>query len=41
MGEAGMVEYLVYAVFIVVVIGCLLYVVNSLETEEPPREPKQ
>jgi hypothetical protein len=28
-----MLEYLAYAVFLVVMIGCLLYIMNSLETE--------
>ena len=36
-----MLEYLAYAVFLVVMLGCLLYVMSSLETEEAPRDPKQ
>jgi hypothetical protein len=35
-----MLEYLAYALFAVIMIGCLLYVVSSLGTEETPRDPK-
>jgi hypothetical protein len=31
-----MLEYLGYALFGVVMIGCLLYIMNALETDEPP-----
>jgi hypothetical protein len=34
---AEMFEYLGYALFVVVMIGCLLFVINSLETKETPR----
>jgi hypothetical protein len=30
-----MLEYLAYALFGVVMIGCILYVMRALETEEP------
>jgi hypothetical protein len=30
-----MLEYLAYAVFLIAVFGCLLYVMNSLESEGP------
>jgi hypothetical protein len=32
-----MLEYLAYALFGVVMIGCLVYIINALETEEPPK----
>jgi hypothetical protein len=41
MGDAEMLEYLAYALFGVVMIGCLGYVMSSLETEGVPRDPKQ
>jgi hypothetical protein len=31
-----MLEYVAYALFAVTMIGCLYYVVSSLETEEAP-----
>jgi hypothetical protein len=40
LGEQRMLEYLGYALFGVVMIGCLLYIMNALETDEPPT-PKQ
>jgi hypothetical protein len=40
MGERRMLEYLGYALFGVVMIACLLYIMNALETDEPPT-PKQ
>ena len=36
-----MLEYLAYALFIVLMVGCLGYVMRSLETEETPPEKKQ
>jgi hypothetical protein len=36
-----MLEYLAYALFVVLVIGCLGYVMRSLETEEAPPDQKQ
>lgn len=30
-----MLEYLAYAVFLIAVFGCILYVMNSLESEGP------
>jgi hypothetical protein len=36
-----MLEFLAYVVFLVAVFGCLLYVMNSLETEGPPGGPKK
>jgi hypothetical protein len=41
MGDAEMLEYLAYALFVVLMIGCLLYVMSTLETEGAPRDPKQ
>ena len=35
-----MLEYLGYGLFGVVMIACLLYIMNALETDEPPT-PKQ
>ncbi len=35
-----MLEYLGYALFGVLMIGCLLYIMKALETDEPP-SPKQ
>jgi hypothetical protein len=32
-----MLEYLGYALFGVVMIGCLIYIMNALETDEPVR----
>jgi hypothetical protein len=40
-GRLKMLEYLTYAVFLVAVFGCLVYVMNSLETEGPPVDPQQ
>ena len=31
-----MLEYLAYALFGFVMIGCLVYIINALETDEPP-----
>jgi hypothetical protein len=39
-GEAAMLEYLGYAVFLVAVFGCLYYIMNSLETEQRGIDPK-
>jgi len=36
-----MLEYLGYTVFLVVMLGCLLYVMSSLETEGAPEDPKR
>jgi hypothetical protein len=36
-----MLDYLAYALFIVLLIGCLGYIMRSLETEGTPRDPKQ
>jgi len=36
-----MLEYLEYAVFLIVMIGCLLYVMSSLETEGSPKDPNR
>jgi hypothetical protein len=36
-----MLEYLVYAAFFVAVFGCLYYIMNSLETEGTPNDPKR
>jgi hypothetical protein len=41
MRDAEMLEYLAYALFVVVMIGCLHYVMRSLETERTPRDPKR
>jgi hypothetical protein len=38
---AEMLEYLEYALFVVLVIGCLIYVMNGLEDEGAPSDPKQ
>jgi hypothetical protein len=35
-----MLEYLVYALFVVPAIGCLFYVMSALESEETPPDPK-
>jgi hypothetical protein len=40
-GEAKMLEYLAYALFVVLMIVCLGYVMRSLETEKAPPDPKQ
>ena len=40
-GDAEMLEYLAYALFAVLMIGCLHYVILSLETEEAPPDNKQ
>lgn len=40
-GEVEMLEYLGYTVFLVVMLGCLLYVMSSLETEGAPEDPKR
>jgi hypothetical protein len=31
-----MLEYVAYALFVVLMIGCLVYVMRSLETEDSP-----
>jgi hypothetical protein len=36
-----MLEYLAYAAFLIAVFVCLVYVMSSLETEEPPKGPQQ
>jgi hypothetical protein len=36
-----MLEILGYAVFFALMFGCLLYVMNSLETEEAPKDRDQ
>ena len=41
MGDSEMLEYLAYALFGVLMIGCLGYVMRSLETEGTPRDPKR
>jgi hypothetical protein len=41
MGDAEMLEYIAYALFVVLMIGCLSYVMRSLETEEAPPDGKQ
>ena len=41
MGDAKMLEYLAYALFVVIMVGGLGYVMSSLETEEAPPEQKQ
>jgi hypothetical protein len=40
MGDAEMLDYLEYALFVVLMIGCLGYVMRSLETEEAPPDRK-
>lgn len=35
-----MLEYLGYALFGILMLGCLLYITNALEADEPP-SPKQ
>ena len=37
-GEVLMAEVLAYAVFFVLMFGCLWYIMNSLETEEAPKD---
>ena len=37
-GQVLMREVLAYAVFFVLMFGCLLYIMNSLETEEAPKD---
>jgi hypothetical protein len=36
-----MLEFLAYAVFFVLMLGCLCYIMSSLETEEAPRDSSQ
>jgi hypothetical protein len=36
--QVSMLEVLAYAVFFVLMFGCLLYIMNSLETEETPKD---
>src|SRR5262245_59063136 len=36
LGGLKMLEYFEYAAFLIAVLGCLAYVMNTLETEEPP-----
>jgi len=36
-----MLEYLAYALFVILMIGCLHYVMISLETEEAPPDEKR
>jgi hypothetical protein len=38
-GRLKMLEYLAYAAFLIAVFGCLVYVMNSLETEGPSEGP--
>jgi hypothetical protein len=38
LGEVLMLEFLAYVVFFVLMFGCLLYIMSSLETEEAPRD---
>jgi hypothetical protein len=35
--EENMWQYLAYALFGFVMIGCLVYIMDALETEEPPK----
>lgn len=41
LGEVLMLEFLAYIVFFVLMVGCLLYIMSSLETEEVPRDRRQ
>jgi hypothetical protein len=36
-----MLEFLAYVVFFVLMLGCLRYIMSSLETEEAPRDRSQ
>ena len=36
-----MLEYLEYAAFLIAVFGCLYYIMNSLETEDAPKDPER
>ena len=38
---ANVLEYIAYALFLVLIIGCLAYVMRSLETEETPPDQRQ
>lgn len=40
-GQVLMREVLAYAVLFVLMFGCLLYIMNSLETEEAPKDRDQ
>jgi hypothetical protein len=37
-GKVSMLEFIAYIVFFVLMFGCLLYIMSSLETEEVPRD---
>jgi hypothetical protein len=41
LGEVAMLEYLEYAAFLIAVFGCLYYIMNSLETEDLPKDPER
>ena len=40
-GQVLMLEVLAYAAFFVLMFGCLLYIMSSLETEEAPKDRDQ
>jgi hypothetical protein len=40
-GEVALLEYLAYAAFFVAVFACLYYIMDALESEGVPKDPKQ